>query len=294
MGSVTPDVLIGRGLLGEDRFIDAANGRRLRAMVAGEGDDLIVLEAGLGASGLYWGLVHAAIAPHARVVAYERAGYGASTPATGPRDLAERADDLESVIDAFAHQRVVLVGHSWGGPIVRTVAARRHARGHGVHGLVLVDQSDEHAADLYNSRLARLSDAIQTPLMVPLAKLRLLAPLVKSQLVGLPLTLRDAAVASSSTVDAARAVAAENHRLGEALQLLHNSPPELGAVAMSVISGQQDTRLDRAIRRSLLDAHRATVHEHVGARAVAAVNSGHMVPVTEPELIASEALSLLR
>ena len=53
-------------------------------MTAGGGDDLVVLEAGLGASGLYWGPVHRELAQHVRVVAYERAGYGASAAAREP------------------------------------------------------------------------------------------------------------------------------------------------------------------------------------------------------------------
>jgi hypothetical protein len=50
------------GLLGRDVMVTIADGRRLRAMVAGDGDDLGVLEAGLGGSGLTWGPVHGILA----------------------------------------------------------------------------------------------------------------------------------------------------------------------------------------------------------------------------------------
>ncbi|MCW5951705.1 MAG: alpha/beta hydrolase [Propionibacteriaceae bacterium] len=292
--SVQQDSLIGRGLLGEDRLVDVGGGRRLRAMVAGDGDDLVVLEAGLGMSGLYWSQVHQAISWSARVVAYERAGFGASTPDSAhPRNLTRLADDLQAVIDAIPHRRLVLVGHSWGGPIVRTAAAARLAQGAPVDGIVLVDQSDEHAADLYGSRTVRASGALQRALMVPLARLRLLAPLTRTQVSGLPEPLLAAVVASSSSVDAARAAAAELAHVADDLQRLRDDPLDLGEVGISVISGQQQNRLDRRIRTRLIQAHRDTAAEHPGARFIAAEHSGHMIPVTEPDLIASEALSLL-
>ena len=289
-----PESMIGRGLLGEDRLIAAADGRTLRAMVAGEGDDLLVLEAGLGLSGLSWGPVHRAIAPQARVVAYERAGFGASTPDLhARRDLARLADDLLTVVDAIPHRRLVLVGHSWGGPIVRTAAAARLVRGGQVDGLVLVDQSDEHAADLYTSRTMRAADALQRALMVPLARLRLLAPLVRAQAAGLPAPLLDAVVASSSSPDAARAMVAELAPVADELQRLHDHPLELGDLGVTVISGQLHGRLDRAVRARLVQAHHDTADHHPGGRFVGAPDSGHLIPITEPELIAAEALALL-
>lgn len=264
-------------------------------MVAGEGEALVVLEAGLGMSGLYWGLVHQAISRAARVVAYERAGFGASTPDPGHRrDLARLAADLQTLINAIPHQRLVLVGHSWGGPIVRTAAAARLAQGQRVDGIVLVDQSDEHAADLYAGRAVRAADALQRALLVPLARLRLLAPLVRMQASGLPEPVLAAVVASSASAQAARATVAELRHVAGDLHRLRDDPLELGDVAMSVISGLHHTRLDRGVRERLVQAHRDTASQHPGARFVAAEHSGHMVPITEPELIAAEAMSLFR
>ncbi len=70
--------------LGRAVTVTAPDGRRLRAMVAGEGDDLVVLEAGLGGSGLTWGLVHGILARTHRVFAYDRAGLGDSDPDPRP------------------------------------------------------------------------------------------------------------------------------------------------------------------------------------------------------------------
>ena len=194
---------IGPGLLGDDLMVATPDGRQLRTMVRGAGEDLVLLEAGLGFSGLYWGLVHERVAEHARVVAYERAGFGSSTPDDATRDLARIVIDLETVLDAHPHRRLVLVGHSWGGPIVRTLAVQRIARGLPLHGLVLVDQSDEHSP-LYFTSSARRQFAAQAALMVPLARVRLLATLSRALVRGLPPALVDAVVRSSTSVDAAR------------------------------------------------------------------------------------------
>ena len=291
---MSPEQLIGRGLLGDDLFVAAPNGRRLRAMIAGSGEDLVVLEGGLGVSGLYWGLVHALVAQRVRVVAYERAGFGASTPARGEtRDLSRLTDDLSAVVDAFPHRRLVLVGHSWGGPIVRAFAARHIADGRQLSGLVLVDPSDEHAADLYASRWARGANALLNALLVPLTRARLLAPSLKAQLAGLSGDLLHAVLTASSTVDAARAAVEENRHVAEGLLALKAEPLALDAVPLSLISARQDNLLNRRMHERIMRAHRQTVDAHPGARLVAAHRSSHMIPGTEPELVAEEALRLL-
>jgi len=284
----------GRGLLGEDRFIRTRDGRRLRLMQAGAGEDLVVLESGLGASGLSWGPVHTALSRHVRVAAYERAGYGASTPAPDrPRDLASLADDLAAVVGSLDHRRLVLVGHSWGGPIVRVLAARLVDQGTPPAGLVLVDPSDEHALELYTSRAARWSRVLQDGLLVPLARLRLLGPLMGMQAAGLTAPLLGAVAAASGSVEAAKAMRAEGQHLVEGLRDLRSRPPLLGDLPIGVISGQRSTQVDRTVRTHLVRAHHDTVAAHPGARLVPAMRSGHMVPITEPEIVVAEALRLL-
>ena len=288
------DGLVGRGLLGEDRMIDAPNGRSLRAMVAGAGEDLVLLEAGIGPSGLYWGPVHAALAKSVRVVAYERAGIGGSTPATGEsRDLSHLAADLAAIVAAFPHRRLVLVGHSWGGPIIRTFAASHLAAGGSITGLVLVDQSEEHAAALYTSGFGRLAARVQSALLVPFARLGVLGRMVRTQDTGLPTEIVRATVDASSTVASARAIAQEYRAVPDSVLALQSAPPVLGDTAVRVLSGQKYGRSDRKPRALLTQAHRQTAAQHPAAQYVEAQESGHMIPVTEPELIAEHALALL-
>lgn len=278
---------------GDDTFVATADGRRLRTVASGAGDDLVVLEAGLGMSGLYWGPVQAAIAPRARVMAYDRAGFGPSTPDARPRGLARLASDLLAVVGAFPHRRLVLVGHSWGGPVVRVAAARLRASGSPPAGVLLVDPSDEHAPDLYLARAIRWSDAVQAALLVPLARLTLLAAFTRPMIADLPKPLRDATLAASTSVTAARAAVAELRHVPDAIQGLIDAPPRLDGISLTVVSGARTTRLDARLRARLVRAHAETVRGHPGARHVLADRSGHMVPTNDPGLVAAEALRLL-
>ncbi|WP_307858727.1 alpha/beta fold hydrolase [Clavibacter michiganensis] len=282
------------GLLGRDVAVTTPDGRRLRAMVGGVGDDLVLLEAGLGGSGLTWALVHGILARSHRVVAYDRAGLGSSDPDPAPRDLARLADDLEAVIAAFPHRRLVLVGHSWGGPIVRVAAARRIARGLPTAGVVLVDPSDERART-YATRAVRTAFGAQAALLVPLARLGVLAPLHRIALAGLPAPLLAAAAAAAGSVTAARATAAEQRHLLPGLQGLAAHPgttATLPGVYVRMISGTASGALTRRQRADLVRAHRASAAAAADGAWIPAPRSEHMVPVTDPDVVAAAVAAL--
>jgi pimeloyl-ACP methyl ester carboxylesterase len=116
-------------------------GRRIVHQVqAGHGRPCVVLEAGLNNGAASWDRVIPLLAPHVRVVAYDRAGIGRSAPAPGLPTLDRQVDDLASVITGLAAGPCVLAGHSWGGILVRMLAFRRPEL---VAGLVLVDPGHE-------------------------------------------------------------------------------------------------------------------------------------------------------
>ena len=80
------------------------------------------------------------LAPHVRVVSYDRAGLGGSAPAPGLVTIDRQIDDLASVITGLAAGPCVLAGHSWGGILVQLLAFRRPEL---AAGLVLVDPGHE-------------------------------------------------------------------------------------------------------------------------------------------------------
>lgn len=271
--------------------VRTADGRSLRTFATGTGTDaLVVFESGLGMSGAGWGPVQALL--DVPSVAYDRAGYGASTPDPAPRTLARLADDLVAVVGSAAPRAVVLVGHSWGGPIVRAATERLVARGHRVDGLVLVDPSDERT-DIETGRIARTVFAAQRAGLVPLARARLLAPMVRVTLRGMAEPHLSRTVASSSSVSAARAARSELAHFPHDLAALRSGAPDLGGTPVRVITGTRQSLGERRFRAASNAAHRSTVDALDDSRLVHAHRSGHLVPATEPALIARTVRELL-
>jgi pimeloyl-ACP methyl ester carboxylesterase len=275
----------------QDSDVRTPEGRTLHLHSRGAGGTLVLLEAGLGAGGASWGSVLDALPEEIHALAYDRAGYGDSTPASGARDLGALVTDLLAVVDAVEHERLILVGHSWGGPIVRGAAAQLRERGRPVAGVVLVDPGEE-LADLYFTRTARAMIGAQGAVMPLLSRLGLLAPLQRSAARSLPAPWRDVAAASVSTSAAAQAVRAESRHVTAGLLGLRLDPPAPVGTAVSVVSGRLPEGLGRRMRDELTDAHRARA-EVEGGRFVAAEQSGHVIAATEPELIVGEIARLL-
>ncbi len=112
-------------------------GHRLHLVSSGSGRPTVVLEAALGGSSISWSLVQPAIASLTRVCAYDRAGFGWSDAGPMPRTAGRVADELYTLLDrGGVDPPFVLVGHSFGGLVMRIFAARYRNK---TSGLVLVD-----------------------------------------------------------------------------------------------------------------------------------------------------------
>ena len=97
--------------------IGLRDGRTLHVYDEGDPDGLVVFEHhGTPGSGLaYPPDLELARRRGLRVVSYDRAGYGGSTPKPGRR-VADIAADVEDVLDALEVERFVSLGGSGGGP----------------------------------------------------------------------------------------------------------------------------------------------------------------------------------
>lgn len=123
--------------------IELADGRALNLRCSGEGKPVVLLEAGGNADSSTWYRVQPGLAQHARVCAYDRAGYGFSDEGPMPRDLDANVADLHALVEtANIPVPVLLVGHSLGSNIVRHYAQRHPQQ---VAGLVLVDPPEQGA-----------------------------------------------------------------------------------------------------------------------------------------------------
>lgn len=107
----------------------------------GERGPVIVFESGLPGTHVDWTSIQTALEPHARSIAVDRAGYGWSSPGPLPRSSEQIARELHTVLDlAGLPAPYVLVGHSFGGVVMRAFAVN-HAND--VAALVLVDATHE-------------------------------------------------------------------------------------------------------------------------------------------------------
>jgi pimeloyl-ACP methyl ester carboxylesterase len=119
---------------------------RLHIRCAGDGGPAVIFDAALGGSSLSWSLVQPAVARITRACSYDRAGFGWSDAGPLPRTAGRIANELHELLHAAAvPPPYVLVGHSYGGLVMRLFASRHADK---VAGLVLIEPAiPEHWAD---------------------------------------------------------------------------------------------------------------------------------------------------
>jgi len=128
-----PDTLLPR------RSVDVG-GVPFDTAVLGEGSPTVVFVNGMGSPLEEWTLVAPAIAERCRVVCYDRR----QAPRQGPvpaHSAAEIAADLHQLLDALdVTGPLVMVGHSWGGAVIRRYAFDYPED---ITGMVYVDATHE-------------------------------------------------------------------------------------------------------------------------------------------------------
>ncbi|MGX1832223.1 alpha/beta fold hydrolase [Paenibacillus taichungensis] len=274
---------------GSSAFIQTRDGRKLHYMSRGTGDLTIVFESGMGFSRSTWGLVAPAVAGHARAVVYDRSGTGRSEVDSSARNLRRIAEDLDDLLTALGSGPFILVGHSWGGPIVRAAAASNLSR---LRGIILVDPSDEHC-QLYFSQAAKFNfglNSLLIPLMARTGLYRLLGSRPGSVQ---PDDVVEDHRSEDFTVQAARTMVAESKLFLNDLASLLVTPLELGDLEVSIISGTKTGMGERKIRPAIIEAHRRTVSTLTNAKWIGADQSSHMVMFTDPQVIVDEILRMV-
>jgi pimeloyl-ACP methyl ester carboxylesterase len=116
-------------------------GHRLHVNCTGKGSPTVVFENGLGDYSIDWALVQPHVASFTRVCTYDRGGYAWSDPGPKPRTFSQLNLELHDALAKLGEQGpFVLVGHSYGGPVVRNFATTYPKD---VVGLVFVDSAHE-------------------------------------------------------------------------------------------------------------------------------------------------------
>jgi pimeloyl-ACP methyl ester carboxylesterase len=272
---------------GESHFVTLDDGRRLHYRTRGTGFPTVVFESGMGLSGSIWGLVQPAIAERTTTVVYDRACAGLSDDDDAPRDLERTVADLAQLLRALPRGPLVLVGASWGGPIIRTVAASREFD---IKGLVLVDQSDENAAEYFTpageKRMAQTEPF--TVFLVRTGLYRLISRIGRKQPKDVYADFR-----KDFGIRGARMMGAEAREFLPSMLRLRDNPSPLEGIDVTVISGTKASFVDKNQRPALNVAHRRTAEALDKGRFVDAADSGHYVMFTEPDVVVDEIIRLL-
>ncbi|MDA1271067.1 MAG: alpha/beta hydrolase [Chloroflexi bacterium] len=117
-------VTCGGGFNPASRLVDVG-GYRLHIRCSGEGVPAVVLLAGLATDNHDWLAVEERVSGYTQVCSHDRAGLGESDPAPGVPTSQTAADDLYSLLQAAdITGPVVMVGHSYGGLVAQSYAAK--------------------------------------------------------------------------------------------------------------------------------------------------------------------------
>jgi pimeloyl-ACP methyl ester carboxylesterase len=112
-------------------------GHRLHINCTGTGSPTVVIDAGQGDWSTSWGPVQQEVAKTTRICTYDRAGLGWSEAGPHPRDAAQFAKELHTLLkNANVPGPYVMVGHSLGGASVRLFVSEHASE---VAGVVFID-----------------------------------------------------------------------------------------------------------------------------------------------------------
>jgi pimeloyl-ACP methyl ester carboxylesterase len=290
---------------------------RLHIRCAGDGTPAVIFDAALGASSLSWSLVQPAIARVTSACSYDRAGFGWSDAGPLPRTAGRIADELDALLrEAAVPRPYVLVGHSFGGLVMRLFASR-HAND--VAGLVLiepaipeewVDPTEEQRALVargvrlcgYGATAARRGLAQLVAVLVRFGALRV-ARLVVSVVSRGGLRREDEGILAPiwKLPPEARSVLRQMwtqpkffDALGSQIEVICESaaevmraaPEDFGDIPLLVISSARSD--ERRLRSDAALAQRSRRGRHLLAN-----ESGHWIPLDAPQVVIDAVVTMV-
>jgi len=218
---------------------------------------LVVFESGLGNDHTVWNnnAVASQISNDLDVLLYDRAGYGKSENGPGPRNIDKLRTELESVINTFANGRkVILIGHSLGGMIIRDYAIKNPLK---TAALLFVDPSHE----LYSHPTQDEEDALYE--------------------------------ASKNANGANFGGTLEAREFIEDLQYAGTLPSLPNVPVVVLTSMKVDASTSSSIRQALYNAHESLKNGVTDFTHIGTTNSGHFIMIDEPGLVVNNLKLLI-
>lgn len=273
---------------------------KMHILCTGAGSPTVIMEAGLDDFSIFWSQVQPEIARVTRVCSYDRAGLGWSEPSPDLRTSETMGDELhELLVQARVDPPYILVGHSFGGALMRLYA---HNYPDEVLGMVLVDAAPD---DLF-VRVPSWSRAIE-------GKLGLYRTLAPMSSIGL-LTFTPGSIPNRGMPDSVlaqyRAIAvstsyfktgvAENEAFESNLAEVGNANVFLRDLPLIVISRGYWTPVpgfsemeNQQAWQAWNEMQSAMLLLSSNSRQIIATNSEHNVHLQQPELVIEAILEMV-
>ncbi len=264
----------------------------------------IILEAGLGSTSQDWDKVQPEVAKFARVYAYDRAGVGWSEGGPAPRSAMQAVHELYSLLrNARVSGPYILVGHSYGGLIVRLFADRYPDE---VAGLVLVDASHENQLSVPAIGKSTRQSVLALSVMSVLARFGVVRLAIQAGLLNNDLEHYTAETATQlkalyGRTSFVRALAQEMAAFAESCAQVRASRHIYGSLPLMVLSqtpqlvtakGKRNT-IQQAIAAPWQDFQRDQASLSTNSTHIVAEHSSHYIQIDQPELVIEAIRSMV-
>jgi pimeloyl-ACP methyl ester carboxylesterase len=247
----------------------------------------VVFDAGLGGFSMDWLFVQHALAGEARVCAYDRAGYGWSDPGPSPRVTEQIAAELETLLErAGVAPPYVLVGHSFGGYNMEYFAATHPDA---TAGLVLVDASHPEQARRLPALPAQSPHAHQGTLITFFDPRSIYAHFPEEMWYVMGALMSSAKAMTTQQREFLNFEMSAGQVLG-----VGRLPPVPLVVVTRGRRVWPQTPLGDALERTWRELQAELASGTPGGRQMLAGNSGHLVHLDEPGVVAAAVRDVLR
>ncbi|SOE15047.1 Pimeloyl-ACP methyl ester carboxylesterase [Streptomyces sp. 2323.1] len=266
------------------------NGRSVYVEESGRGPDWVVFEAGGGLGRTCWDPVLPLLADRARLVAYDRAGFGRSGRTAVQLGIDDMAADLVAMVEAVVPGPFVLVAHSMGGLVARRAVESLGPR---LRGLLLLDPTPERAPvydtfDRTARKVGRAMGATQA-----LVRSRTLARMVSGNIRRVFPADTYATMLAEDIVPAGIAQTRKEFKaVAAAIPQLRAEPPVLPTCPTVLLSASRPVK-GREQQHAALAEHQRRWVQTLPEGRFEEVDSGHFIQAEQPGTVANWGENLL-